>query len=271
MSEWKRKEGESERAHGQRMLDMKIMADVMRRDRIKPEDPDFKEKLSQYMAGEIDPSVARHVEFDLPEHMNLNLYGQYIWPKDKGGETYNYSGTIKGKDVSYTLNPDEVATFHTRNTPSTWAHEFRHRNFPYLSEKEQRKMDLYAAQTDYDVDKAIRMQSDLQNRDRRKIKRKALPPSAQIRGLNRLKHGLPYSPAVRNALEAFGTTDEEAWNASKTKELYDDAVALSRYNRGLAERNEKRKKGEPETWADALREAYEKMGVFEGYEKMGLR
>ena len=268
MPEWKRKEGESERAHIDRVFDMKMMADVMRRDRIKPEDPDFKETLSQYMAGEIDPSVARHVEFDVPETTGINLYGQYNPSKD---QPYEYSGAIDEKDVSYTLAPDEVAAFHTRNTPSTWAHEFRHRNFPDLSENNNRIMDLYAAQTDYDVDDAIRMESDLQNRYRRRSKLKALPPSAEIGDLRRLKSRGDFRPAVRNALEAFGTTDEEAWNASKTKEFYDDAVALDKYNRGLPERNEKRKKGEPETWADALREAYEKMGVFEGYEKMGLR
>ena len=251
MSEWKRKEGEPEPAHRQRMFDMKIMADVMRRDRIKPEDPDFKEKLSQYMAGEIDPSVARHIEFDLPETTGITLYGEYNPSKD---QPYEYSGAIDETDVSYTLAPDEVAAFHTRNTPATWAHEFRHRNFPEMSENEQRIMDLLVAQTDYDVDSAIRMESDYKNRKRRK----SPPPSAEIWDLRRLKSRGDFRPALRNALEAFGTTDEEAWNDSKAKEFYDDAVALDKWNRGLAERNEKRKKGEPETWADALREVWEK-------------
>ena len=253
MPEWKRKEGESERAHGQRMLDMKIMADVMRRDRIKPEDPDFKEKLSQYMAGEIDPSVARHVEFNIPDHVPINLYGQYNH-LDK--DINRGSG-----DISFTLAPDEVAAIHTRNTPATWAHEFRHRNFPDLSENNNRIIDKFAAQTDYDIDQAIRLESAEKNYRREKRGLKTLPPSAEIGDLRRLRSASNFNPQVRNALEAFGTTDEEAWNASKTKEFYDDAVALDKYNRGLAERNEQRKKGEPKTWVDALREAYEKMGL----------
>jgi len=253
MPEWKRKEGESERDHVDRVFDMKMMADVMRRDRMKPEDPDFKEKLSQYMAGEIDPSVARHIEFDIPDSAALNLYGQYNH-LDK--DINRGSGKL-----SFTLAPDKVAAIHTRNTPSTWSHEFRHRNFPNLSENNNRIMDKFAAQTDYDLDEALRLQSSENNYLRRKRNQKTLPPSAEIAGLRRLRRASNFNPQVRNALAAFGTTDKEAYESSKAKELYDDAVALDKWNAGLAERNEKRKKGEPKTWADALREAYEKIGV----------
>ena len=105
------------------------------------------------------------------------------------------------------------------------------------------------------------MQSAERNSERRKRNQKTLPPSAEIRDLRRLRRASDFNPQVRNALAAFGTTDKEAYESSKAKELYDDAVALDKWNAGLAERNEKRKKGEPETWADALREVYEKIGV----------
>ena len=236
MPEWKRKEGESERGHVDRVFDMKMMADVMRRDRIKPEDPDFKEKLSQYMAGEIDPSVARHIEFDIPDSAALNLYGQYNH-LDK--DINRGSGKL-----SFTLAPDEVAAFHTRNTPSTWAHEFRHRNFPNLSESNNRTIDKFAAQTDYDLDEAIRLQSADRNSRRRKRGLKTLPPSAEIAGLRVLRMESDFNYQLRNALEAFGTTGKEAYESSKAKELYDDAVALDKWNAGLSERNEKRKRSE---------------------------
>ena len=234
MPEWKRKEGESERGHVDRVFDMKMMADVMRRDRIKPEDPDFKEKLSQYMAGEIDPSVARHIEFDIPDSAALNLYGQYNH-LDK--DINRGSGKI-----SFTLAPDIVAAIHTRNTPSTWSHEFRHRNFPNLSESNNRTIDKLAAQTDYDLDEALRLQSADRNFRRRKRGLEPLPPSAEIAGLRLLPMEPDFNYRLRNTLEALGTTGKEAYESSKAKELYDDAVALDKWNAGLDERNEKKKK-----------------------------
>jgi len=233
--------------------EMRIMADVMRRDRIDPSDPAFADKVSPYMAGEIDPSVARHIPLDYDDSSEVTLKGLYY--QNESGEPYKVKGgrTPEGKQVS--VNPGDVSTFHTSNTPQIFGHEFRHKNYPNLTETENRSVDMVTAQTDHDVDSAIRMQA---NRDRLDI------PSEAIDGIKRairwigIDHYNEPRKVLEEELERMGIdiNVKELIKNSAMQTFIDEVDDLEKWNKGLSKRNKARKSGEPETWGDSIRQIW---------------
>jgi hypothetical protein len=257
MSDFSRREGESEREHSARMTKMLLMADVMRRDRIMPDDPDFSEKVSPYLAGEIDPSVARYMPLNpdrsVPDDVGLSLYG-YNGPD--GADPIVIRKTLDGHEIDMTLEPDTVGTIHTQNTPYVYGHEYRHRNYPDLAEKDNRVVDLVAAQNDHDVDTAVRMYA---NATRGGV------PSESLRYIDRMLGQVsrnPYSkPDVQALIEAESGMDvNDAIDASATGRFIEDMKGLDKWNEGVGDRNTARKAGEPESIADTIRMLLEKMG-----------
>ena len=223
---------------------MLMMADVMRREFMSPEDPDFAEKLSPYMAGEIDPSVARHLELDLPQDVGLNLRGAYN-PHD---DPIQKEFSVGGKPMSLEFEPGTVNAIHTRNNPRTWAHEFRHRNYPELSEDQNRTVDLVAAQSEIDRDDAIRLYA---NSIRKRVPSDSLDSVAKkFRNLNNPYLGGEAAKVIEaeTGRDAVDVADE-----SVTAEFLRDAKDLDKWNKGVKERNQARRDGEPETIADMIR------------------
>jgi hypothetical protein len=261
MSDFSRREGESEREHSARMTKLLLMADVMRRDRIMPDDPDFSEKVSPYLAGEIDPSVARYMPLNpdrsVPDDVGLSLYG-YNGPY--GADPIVIRNTLDGHEIDMTLEPDTVGAVHTQNTPQVYGHEYRHRNFPELfptsKEKDNRLIDLVAAQTGYDVDTSIRMYAN--------ALREGKPSEVLDTVDTRLKH-LATNPYDNTHLKDFirketGKEPEEVVNASATKKFMGEVNDLEDWKEGLSDRNKKRKAGDQETVLDIVSELLEKMG-----------
>ncbi len=221
-----------------------VMADVMRREFISPEDPDFAEKLAPYMAGEIDPSAARHLQPELPKDSAMALWGSY----NSDDETIVDSHNVDGKRIQLMHEPGMVNAVHTRNNPQTWAHEFRHRNYPELREMDNRGVDLVAAQTDIDRDDAIRMYANAIRKS---------TPSDSFEAIEKLFRNLknPYlDNTAADVIEAeTGRDAEEVAAESLTAQLLKDAKDLDKWNEGLKERNTARREGKPETIADMIR------------------
>ncbi len=253
-SKWDRLDDETKREHRLRVDRMLEMADVLRRDRIKPGDPDFAERVGNYMAGEIDPSIAVHNEVDLPENVGLGFAGYRTGDNEESGFK---RGRINGKDIEIEMKPNTVGAVHTKNTPTVYGHEYRHKNYPELRERENRHVDLAAAQTDHDVDEAIRMFADARGGG---IPSERLSDAAQI--LRLMERGTPPLADEYNVIAAeTGQDPEDVIEASAARKFMDDVRDYEKWNKGVKERNKKRKAGEPETVADTLRKILEDMGL----------
>jgi len=253
-SKWDRLEDETKREHRIRVRRMKEMADVLRRDRIKPDDPEFADRVGRYMAGEIDPSIAVHDEVDLPENVGLGFGGYRTGDNEESGYK---RGRIDGKDIEIELKPNTIGAVHTKNTPQVYGHEYRHKNYPDLREIENRHVDLAAAQTDHDVDESIRMYADGSGGG---IPSERLGDVAWV--LRRMKYDLPPLGDEHNVVAAeTGRDPKDVIEESATGQFMEDVRDYEKWNKGLNERNKKRKAGEPETIADTLRKILEDMGL----------
>lgn len=254
-NKWDKLKDESDSEHYQRIDRQVNLTDVMRRDRISPNDPNFKDKVSPYMAGKIDPSLAVHHEFDLPDDAKLNLKGYA-----NASEPYRQEGNIDGVDISHDVKLNTVGTLHNNNTPYVYGHEYRHHNYPDLKEKHNRIVDLIAAQTPMDVDESLRMQADSLGK---------LPSENFDRARSDLRASWEndyfyqdIEDLIINESEATNEGEvKDLINKSKTKQFLDDAQDLEYYQMGLKTRNKARKNKEPETIADSLRAAYAALGM----------
>ena len=251
-STWDRLEDETERQHYKRVNRMLEARDVLRRERIDTTDPDFAEKVSGYMSGEVDPSIARYHDLGLSDNDPIILKGEY-WPESYDPKTVEK--TYEGRPITWNREPGTVAAFHTHNTPYVYGHEYRHKNYPHLSERQNRRVDLVAAQSPHDVDMAVRMWADEEGGG---------VPSTHIPSVaDTLRHLRVFDnqAASRVISENTGKDVDDVIEASAMREFVDDAAALDEYNEGLSERNKKRRAGEPETVADSLRAVIERLGL----------
>jgi len=266
MDNWHQEKDES-RASFQKRIDKQLrMADIMRRERIRPDDLDFKEKVSAYMAGEIDPSIAVHHDLDIPEDVKLSLGGYANASKP-------HSETFFIKDAGYNtidFEPNTVGAVHNNNTPYIYGHEYRHHNYPELKENHNRIVDLIAAQTPMDVDTSLRYFADSQRTRQEQLDR--TPTSSYLgRASDKLKYVTTFPENYKNIINVLVNESEatnrdeikDVINASKTKQFLNDAADLETYNKGLKRRNKRRKNKEPETMADSLRAAYAALGMEE--------
>tara|TARA_R110000823_G_scaffold14552_5_gene47859 strand:- start:456 stop:1166 length:711 start_codon:yes stop_codon:yes gene_type:complete len=223
--------------------EQRIAADLLRKELIKPEDESFAERLDTMFSGKIDPSIARHILVD--------GYEDYEEPTLMGavGPLIKRNG-----EQIIELNPGEVGAFHNDNTPETYAHEYRHINYP-MKESTNRLMDLYAADSDWGVDSAIRMLAD---------GKKNLNPSDVLDRLDRVlisaKYGAPGKVVEQEMQRRNIDKDKNAiFEESLANQFYKDAENLKEWNSGLAERNKTRKANKekkPETIADFIRQIW---------------
>ena len=258
MDSWEQEKDESRATFEERIQKQVRMADIMRRERIRPDDLDFKEKVSPYMAGEIDPSIAVHHDLDIPEDAFLTLggYANASAPMKK-------SGNYRGDKFEISIKPETVAAVHNNNTPYIYGHEYRHHNYPELRENDNRVVDMVAAQTDMDVDESLRYFADGNGG--------GYPSDSLSKArdrLNAITKFPEHNEDIQNVLtnESGVTTSEETKNlinSSKTKQFLNDEVSLSRWEKGLKRRNKKRINKKPETMADSLRAAYAALGIEE--------
>jgi len=258
MSRWDKREGESEREHHSRITNQMMEADVLRRDRISPDDPDFAEKVMARMSGPVDPSIARHHEFEgMPEHIGILLRGERI--PESWEEARTREATVGGKPISWLQEPGTVSALHTHNTPSTYAHEFRHMNYPHLNEGAQRIIDTIAAQDDWEVDESVRMFAD-------EFGEKNAAPSESLPNLESKYRYLENwrGPTAKAVAEISGREVKDIGDVieeSAMSRFMDDVREYEDWNEDLPERNRKRLAGKPETIADTIRAVLEKMGL----------
>jgi len=277
VTDWSKLEDESE-ASFQKRIDKQVrLSDIMRRERILPDDLDFKDKVSPYMAGEIDPSIAVHHDLDIPEDVNINL-GGYA----NASAPTTRSGNIRGDEFEIAIKPETVGAVHNKNTPYIYGHEYRHHNYPELSEEDNRIIDLIAAQTDMDVDTALRYFADSKRTRQEQLDQ--IPPSDYLKNASEELKNLSEERDAENTEwwkekrgkinplrklltevsgEEYKDLKNKVINPSKTKQFLSDAADLKIYNEGLKDRNRQRKNKEPETMADNLRAAYAALGMEE--------
>lgn len=236
-----------------------MAADLLRRNRIKPNEKDFQAQVEGRLAGPIDPKLGRHIRLrtngsdyeglgqELPEDFDINIRGLYHpegKPEDK----------IKGTNII--TKPNQVMTLHNNNTPNVWAHEYRHRNYPELMEDENRVMDMVSAKDDWEVDDTIRMWA---NRTEKEIPSEAIPKVKKILERVGTTVGHKQLPKIRDVIqreidrEGLGVTVDDIVEMSKMSQFIKDVDEYEEWNSGLKERNEARKKGEPETIGDTIR------------------
>tara|TARA_R110000822_G_scaffold11142_1_gene41205 strand:+ start:5515 stop:6240 length:726 start_codon:yes stop_codon:yes gene_type:complete len=225
-----------------------VIADLLRRERINPEDDGFVERLDTMIAGEIDPSIARHIPLDVyDDNEEPNLQGVYSYPdNDEVLNIYNIGQKIR-------INPGDLATLHTSNTPETWAHEYRHKNYG-STETTNRKIDVFAADTDYGIDAGLRSMANSFNN---KIPSDALGmiPDLWYGALDVIQKEIARKNPELDSTEQARTVNQLKYN-SKAWRFYEDALALEAWERDLAKRNEARKNGEAETIADFIRQLW---------------
>jgi len=234
-----------------------ILADVMRRERILPDDPEFAEKVSSYLTGEIDPSVARHdpVRYrgetePVPDDVMVGLYGLH---SPESNEDTVLEKTLGGRPIDLEIPSGSVTAFHTRNTPMVYGHEYRHKNYPDLKERQNRRIDLIAAQNPHDVDQSIRMFGG-------GVPSENLPEIARTIRAMALRR-IPYGTEYDIIEETSGRDAEEVIEESAMSRFMDEVREYEDWNEDLPERNRKRLAGEPETIADIIRELLEKAGL----------
>jgi len=277
MDSWEQEKDESRATFDKRIEKQVRMADIMRRERIRPDDLDFKEKVSPYMAGEIDPSIAVHHDLDIPEDAMLSLggYANASAPMKK-------SGNYKGDKFEISIKPGTVGAVHNKNTPYIYGHEYRHHNYPEISEADNRIIDLIAAQTDMDVDTSLRYFADSKRTRQEQLDQ--TPPSDYLKNASEELKNLSKERDAENTEwwkekrgkinplrklltevsgEEYKNLKNKVINPSKTKQFLNDAEELEEYNSGLKDRNRKRKNKKPETMADSLRAAYAALGMEE--------
>ena len=241
----------------QEELEQFYVADQLRRKYMLPSDEDFSDVLGTYMAGDIDSSIARHLALpELPDVARVALRGVYNHSDDVIEERYDYQGI----PIELSYEPGSVNTIHKWNIPSTWSHEYRHKNYPELTEKENRFVDLVAAQSEYDVDKGIRNYAHRL--------RSGTPSESLEKITHTLRNADIWSSYPRLSDVAVPVIEKETGREyqdvvedSAIRKFLQEAESLEEWNEGLSKRNKKRAAGDPESLIDAIRAAYEKLGL----------
>jgi hypothetical protein len=131
-------------------------------------DIEFQMDIAPYTnyTGPIDPSIARYRGFEgLPGDTDLTLGGFYVPPNDPNDpyteeELKGYVGEVSGVDLKTPTEPNTINAVHSRATPNIWAHEYRHKEYPGLSEDQNRIIDGSMAMNESDWNSAVRMYRD---------------------------------------------------------------------------------------------------------------
>lgn len=234
-----------------------FIADQLRRKYMLPDDEDFAEVLGTYMAGDIDPSVANHFPLsDLPDGASLSLRGAHNPHDEVIEERYDYEGI----PFELAYEPGSVNALHKNNIPSTWSHEYRHKNYPELSEKQNRFVDMVAAQSDYDVDRSLRNYTHQNYGGKASENLEKITDVLDTADLVNRSMGLAdyVVPVIE---KETGREYQDVLEESSVRKLLQDAEDLDEWNEELSGRNKKRKAGDPESIIDAIRAAYEKLGL----------
>jgi hypothetical protein len=131
-------------------------------------DIEFQMEIAPYTnyTGPIDPSVARYRGFEgLPGDTNLTLGGFYAQPDSEENpyteaDLKGYEGSVDGIDVSLPVEPNTVNAVHNKATPNIWAHEYRHKENPGMSEERNRLADGILAMNERDWKSAVKFWKD---------------------------------------------------------------------------------------------------------------
>jgi hypothetical protein len=219
---------------------------------------------SNYTGPEDMADVSRYHGFrGLNGTRDLNLHGFYVPPTDKHkvGEFRKppYWGIINGLEGEAPKEVGTVNALHNQATPQTWAHEYRHRDFPNWSEGPNRLMDFATAQNQQQQDSASRMLADWSNRRRDSLDYQRTPSDEMMWALNNLNQplglwrGSPYSQMItkewnRGArstslgkaedIDDYFDQRHESAFFQKTSDEIDEYLD---WNKGLAKRNLQRR------------------------------
>jgi hypothetical protein len=133
-------------------------------------DIEFQMDIAPYnnYQGPIDPAVSRF--HGIPGNTSkLTTKGFAIPDVDVSKETpFRYTDQA-GQETIIPIERNTVNTIDAGATPNVWGHEYRHRNKPELTEKENRLQDGFYAQNSSDWSDAIRMYQDKARREKRNV------------------------------------------------------------------------------------------------------
>lgn len=176
--------------------------------------------------GDIDPKRARfHPTKDDAE---LTMEGMYVLPDAPEGRK---ALKVPGNDRSYDIprEPDTVNVIgvHAAN-PSTWSHEYRHREKPGMSENQNRYQDAFNAQTKGDWDNAVRYYKDMILRQGTRISseqaEKELLNNMKLRGYGMAKNEFDFDgakpPPNQPGMFNFLLHDSAIYAADRIKNPY---------------------------------------------------
>ena len=131
-------------------------------------DVEFQMDIAPYLgySGEIDPTIARYHGWQGPGRLNL---GGFKVPDDFDPENnpsdaaelrrYRYRGD-DGEMVQIPIEAGTINAINDQATPQIWAHEYRHKQHPEMSEPHNRLADAVMAQTPADWDNATKLWQD---------------------------------------------------------------------------------------------------------------
>jgi hypothetical protein len=186
-------------------------------------DVEFQMEIAPYTnyTGPIDPSLARYRGAKgLSGDTNLTLGGFYAPPNNEKDpyteeDLKGYEGRVQGVNVEVPVEPNTVNAVHNKATPNIWAHEYRHKEKPGMSEDRNRLLDGALAMNESDWKSAVKFWKD-------KLMRKEVLKQAKAR-----KNGEKYtakdilnSEAERDLINELDSDKGASFGATQT--LFND-------------------------------------------------
>lgn len=219
---------------------------------------------SNYTGAHDMADIARYHGFDhIDGTRDLTLGGFYV-PESEDYEVGDFRGTpfwgvFNGIDGEIPKEVGTVNAVHNQATPATWAHEYRHRDFPDWPEGSNRVMDFASAQNEAEQKHALGLLIDWENRHRDPLDDEIVPSEKLISTLKHLNNptvlwrGMPYSDMLakewnRGArstplgkAEDIDDYIDQRHDSAYFQKTYDELDEYMDWNKGLRKRNLQRK------------------------------
>jgi hypothetical protein len=172
-------------------------------------------------AADIDPSVARYHGLEgVSGDRRMTLGGFTVPPEEPEDpytsydlRPYGFRDPETNRRYVVPVEPNTVNAVHSLATPEVWAHEYRHRQYPNMSEFQNRLIDAATAQNERQWNEAVRMWQDQLYR-------------AELRR-NEDAQRMPMSEAEEHLLDKLLSRDRQRYYLSPIfKDEYDRGARL---------------------------------------------
>jgi hypothetical protein len=253
------------------VMKQKMTAEELRKARKASEemaDIEFEMEIAPYTnyTGPIDSSIARYRGFEgLSGDTDLSLGGFYVPPEDQNDpytdeELKGYVGQVGGVDLKTPTEPNTINAVHNQATPNIWAHEYRHKEYPGLSEGQNRLIDGSMAMNESDWNNAVKMYRDKFKRKGKKItkseaERELIADLESDMGSGRFgvatnmfgKEFRDKGGNLPESKETWWSTDKQDYERMRREQVYwpkrkAELDEFDEWNNAIAKHNEERRK-----------------------------